>query len=528
MKTIVMTLLLVMMAVAVSAQPPETMNYQGALTDAGGLAVPDGNYNLTFRIYDQAAGGAALWSEAHNTTVTGTIFSVILGSANPLSLPFDEQYWLSIQVSLEAEMSPRTPLTSVPYALNIADGKAVTSLEGLTDDINLVAGSNITINTSGQNITIAGSGAVSDNDWAVTGNDLSMIPSGNVGIGVGPTAGLKLDVGGDVRAGTSTTPGAFLARNGDATNYSIFGGSFAGKGSEVKLVTEDGGTSFILQPDFDGTGGFFQVNRSDFAGAFTVDGNFGGSESPRVVINGLSSSMVFNTDATGDASVSFPTDAISSSEILDEPGLASSKAYETSSYALTTSLSTLTSRTITCPSNGYVFVLATYEVDMNHTAGSAQFSTIGISDNVATLPNNQDNSFYLPGTAAAGVHLNPGSGSGIFPVTAGANTFYLNGYKNSGTADIKVWDVQLNVMFFPTAYGTVEGTANALAGGNVDQFSAGKQSIPGPTAGDLAAEKAESEAFVRNRVNAELATMQSRLVELQQEIKNLNSVDSNR
>lgn len=40
------------------AQPLSTMSYQGVLTDGLGNLVPDGNYNLTFRIWNAAAGGS--------------------------------------------------------------------------------------------------------------------------------------------------------------------------------------------------------------------------------------------------------------------------------------------------------------------------------------------------------------------------------------------------------------------------------------------------------------------------------------
>ena len=35
-------------------QIPQTISYQGVLTDAGGAVVPDGTYQLTFNIYDHA------------------------------------------------------------------------------------------------------------------------------------------------------------------------------------------------------------------------------------------------------------------------------------------------------------------------------------------------------------------------------------------------------------------------------------------------------------------------------------------
>ncbi|HYA12172.1 MAG TPA: hypothetical protein VEF37_04245, partial [Thermodesulfovibrionales bacterium] len=36
---------------------PQLVNYQGALTDASGTPVPDGQYSVVFNIYDVATGG---------------------------------------------------------------------------------------------------------------------------------------------------------------------------------------------------------------------------------------------------------------------------------------------------------------------------------------------------------------------------------------------------------------------------------------------------------------------------------------
>lgn len=150
---------------------PGTINFQGVLKDASGNVVANGDYNLTFRIYDTESGGTALWTETKLITVTDGIFSTQLGSVNPINLPFDVAYWVSVAVGSDPEMSPRTPFNSVPYsrisltvpdysltATKIMNGEVVKSLNGLKDNINLVAGSNVTITPSGQNITISATG----------------------------------------------------------------------------------------------------------------------------------------------------------------------------------------------------------------------------------------------------------------------------------------------------------------------------------------------------------------------------------
>ncbi len=97
---------------------PSTMSYQGMLTNGAGVAVPDGAYGIIFRIFDVPAGGTALWTESQPTvSVASGLFSTVLGSTTALGLAFDRQYWLGISVDGGPELSPRTPLTSVPYAM---------------------------------------------------------------------------------------------------------------------------------------------------------------------------------------------------------------------------------------------------------------------------------------------------------------------------------------------------------------------------------------------------------------------------
>ncbi len=68
----------------VLAQIPPTISYQGVLTDAGGNIVPDGNYTLTFKLYETPTGGTPFWQEQQNVAVANGIFNVILGSVTPL------------------------------------------------------------------------------------------------------------------------------------------------------------------------------------------------------------------------------------------------------------------------------------------------------------------------------------------------------------------------------------------------------------------------------------------------------------
>lgn len=101
-------------SVTVPAQIPARINYQGYLTNSGGIPI-NTTVSIKFSIYDAETGGVALWSETQSVTVTDGIYSVQLGTTS-ISLAFDVPYYLGVKVGTDAEMTPRKPLTAVPYA----------------------------------------------------------------------------------------------------------------------------------------------------------------------------------------------------------------------------------------------------------------------------------------------------------------------------------------------------------------------------------------------------------------------------
>lgn len=191
---------------SVLSQIPSTLSYQGVLHDGAGGAVPNGSYDITFRLYDVASGGTALWSETNTVSVQGGIFSIILGNVTALNLPFDEQYWLGVSVDGGSEFSPRRPLTASAYSLKtksvedgsvtgagLADNSVVRSVNSLQDDVTLAAGPNVSISSSGDSLII-GATSVGDDDWTVVGNDMYSSVSGNIGIGTtNPTTNLHVE-----------------------------------------------------------------------------------------------------------------------------------------------------------------------------------------------------------------------------------------------------------------------------------------------------------------------------------------------
>ncbi|MCX7733140.1 MAG: hypothetical protein N2248_08305, partial [candidate division WOR-3 bacterium] len=96
---------------------PRLLSYQGRLTDSLGNPVPDGSYQLTFRLYSQETGGTPFWTEVQTVSVRNGIFSVLLGSVTPISsVPDAGTVYLSLQVDTGSELTPRLRIVSAAYA----------------------------------------------------------------------------------------------------------------------------------------------------------------------------------------------------------------------------------------------------------------------------------------------------------------------------------------------------------------------------------------------------------------------------
>ncbi len=111
-----------------STTVPRLVKFSGTVKDADGKP-RTGVTGITFALYKDQEGGAALWLETQNVAADAQgQYVVLLGSTAVAGIPMDafsanEARWLGVQPEGQAEQ--RVLLVSVPYALKAADAETL-------------------------------------------------------------------------------------------------------------------------------------------------------------------------------------------------------------------------------------------------------------------------------------------------------------------------------------------------------------------------------------------------------------------
>ncbi|MBL9145369.1 MAG: hypothetical protein JNM99_16950 [Verrucomicrobiaceae bacterium] len=114
-----------------AADSPQLIPFQGTLVNSAGTAYPNGQYAITFAIYNEAVGGTPVWTERHEKVgVINGMVNVFLGSINSFlktnwgdNVNFGTTKYLGITVDADGnpatadkEMAPRQLLLTAFYA----------------------------------------------------------------------------------------------------------------------------------------------------------------------------------------------------------------------------------------------------------------------------------------------------------------------------------------------------------------------------------------------------------------------------
>ena len=211
------TVLACVLAISASyAEIPQVISYQGKVTDSSGDAIADGTYTMRFRIYDAVTGGTMEWDSGNQTvSVSGGIFSVMLGEGSPISLPFDEDYWLEVVIQGDTQ-SPRQRLGSVGYAYMASGVVAGTAVSGSVSSGTYATLQGVNYTTSGLTYGLSGlsysTGGKGVYGWALATEGVTSGVHGRAqsadGYGVSgfaqATTGLCFGVYGESSSGVST------------------------------------------------------------------------------------------------------------------------------------------------------------------------------------------------------------------------------------------------------------------------------------------------------------------------------------
>lgn len=281
----------------------QRINFQGRLLTAEGATVPDGYYNLQFRVYQdgdgQTAGnatgspaGSLEWTESYlNANGNGVMvrngyLSVELGSVTPFGSSIDwnqDTLWLSVNVgstngsctpfsscSPDGEMLPMRRFSSTPYALNAG-------MLGGRDASGFIQNS-----TSPQaaNFNITGDGLATNlqGTTSVATPALRSLSDSTTGIQIQNTAGTSTIMNIDTqnsRVGIGTTaPTTTLnvAANNSAVNNPILLVEQQGSGDASLEFKDTSGKSFYVGMD-KSSGSSFKISSSTSVQSSFTEGN---------------------------------------------------------------------------------------------------------------------------------------------------------------------------------------------------------------------------------------------------------------
>ena len=106
-----------------------TLLFEGALHASGGGPASDGDYALSFALYDAVDAQAAVWTETAKVGVAGGRLRHVLGSTKALdaTVAAKKSLWLGVTVQGEPEL-PRLALHATPWALRAASADVAGSV----------------------------------------------------------------------------------------------------------------------------------------------------------------------------------------------------------------------------------------------------------------------------------------------------------------------------------------------------------------------------------------------------------------
>jgi hypothetical protein len=461
----------VLIATSVKAAPGinEQMNFQGRLFNSQGAVVPDGYYNIQFKIYQDGngdtagnPGGTLEWTEEHlgddgnGVQVKNGFLSVQLGSVTPFGSSIDwnqDTLWLSMNIgdtnttctpfancSPDGEMVPMKRLSANPYALNagrvggltssdfvqLAQGVQTDAANGDSIQLNKTGtGDFVNLQSSGTDVlTLTGTGdiefganadhaiSVADSAASTAGYDLAVV-AGNGG--TGNTDGGDLVLQGGAASGTGTS-GSVIVKSNDSNSTTAFQVQDSTGTSVLNVNTSTGAVSAgsIQMSPYNASAETSLWEDSATTGSFFENGQpitlgvkFKSSTSG--YIKGL---KFYNSD-TGNQNVNNVTARLWECDNADCTSTGSSLGSHSFASDTTEGWKEGTFASPIYVSADTYYIASIYTTDGEYRAANGYFDTSSFTNENLTAP--------ASGTTANGVYAN---NADVFPTS----TFFQNNY----------------------------------------------------------------------------------------------------
>lgn len=508
--------IIILAAVASASDFPHLISYQGRVTDNANAPITNPTASMEFRLFNAAAGGTQVWNESGTVAVTDGLFTHVLGSTCPAcSIPSSvfkayDTLWLEVVYAGQV-MTPRTRLVASPYAYRVstvdqATGGAISGEVTISGNSN---GNQLEVNNSGLGrggFFSIGNG--SNTEAAVQGTHVGSGPGGSFfsdgggpGLRASATFGTAAEFSGDLNLGGDL----FVVDGVDTV------GEFNASGNILRNFGDDGLENWRLW----GSGyGELQLNDNSLSNLQQVElSAFNGGGSLTLHDWAGANDKILNASGTGDGSVILGANAVNASEILDEPGVASHKDPSGSSVGMLNT--TLLTRTINCPTAGYVVALSTGRCYFNHKNDSLSQVYIWITEFAGSNGGKPQLYLQLPPSAATGQYLQSWSIHGVFDVPAGNTTFYLQARNTSVDLPYtELNNLELTLIFIPTAYGSVTSSAPPTESNNP-----ALRSYPGLS------EPATAEQIATDRLAQDVAKMQQQIEEMKEALATMQQAN---
>ena len=151
-----------------------SMSYQGVLTDGSGNPLPDGSYEVAFRLYDDETNGNMVFVVTNTVTTKNGIFSQVLW---PPIEEMDDPLFMDLTVEGE-HLPSRVRLRGAPYAMSLVGGATVDGIINKGDPMSATL--NILNNGTGIGLGVAQGSTSASADSAIVAfnyNDGDDVPT---------------------------------------------------------------------------------------------------------------------------------------------------------------------------------------------------------------------------------------------------------------------------------------------------------------------------------------------------------------